>query len=145
MIHSDLENGGIASFSAAPLVLNIPGLQLQSEAWLEFDTSGWNRLRANIQVSLGTGPLEGTLTFNLEKRSELAIIYKPMLNTMNIISWDNNRIEGEEIKIYFNQLLKTRQSFALMGLAFGLKCFPKEFIVALYIFILNSLNDEDGR
>lgn len=37
-----------------------------------------------------------------------------------------------------------RQSFELMGLAFGLKCFLKELIVALYIFILNSLNDEGG-
>lgn len=37
--------------------------------------------------------------------------------------------------------LKTRQSFALMALALGLKCFLKELVFAQYILILGSLGD----
>lgn len=59
---------------------------------------------------------------------------------MNIISWDSNRVEGGTNILKL--ALKTRQSFALMALALGFKCFLKELVIAQYILILGSLGNQ---
>lgn len=116
--------------SCCSLVLNMPDLQLQDESWsgvqsppvsedglgvhtgqgayfLHSSTppvSEWNRFSTSNWESCKSpwalGLWKAHKLWILRKVQHLAIIYRTMTNAMNSISWDPNRVEGEEIQIY---------------------------------------------
>lgn len=76
------------------------------QEWLEFIVSGWDQFSTSIWESCKSpwalGLWKAHKRLILRKVQHLAIIYRTMINAMNIISWDTNRVEGEEIQIYWS-------------------------------------------